>query len=92
MRRQLFLLHLRRSVTNGVIVFVAVLAVIFIVERITRARAGEGAAQVPEIVNLFLIGGLILAAFPVGSAAFGKSFREQQALFLYSLPVRRIET
>ncbi len=92
MRRHLFLLHLRRLFTTAMIVCVSILAVLLVVERLVMSTAGQGAAQVPETVNVIILFALLGACFPAGAASFGKAFREQQALFLYSLPLRRLET
>jgi hypothetical protein len=88
MRRSLFAREFRSALVPNLVTVGAILATLFVVERLYGLRLGK-AEDLRAFTDVALLAGLVVSGFISGERCFPGELKESRILFLSSLPISR---
>src|SRR5207253_340001 len=82
-------LHLVRSVVPTVLVTLTIYTVLYIISRIAQRAQHLDPKSVDELLDVICVFTIMFMALPIGAVTFTRPVKEQNIIFLHSLPVSR---
>ncbi len=88
MKKTLFELEIKRAFIPFLVILLAVLGGLFVIDQ-AAIHYQKGPSNREDIINGLLLAICIGLAFPFGTRAFSREFKDNQLLFVHSLPLSR---